>query len=67
MTTPFDTTRFDEECKRIAAYMSSTRGNWGTWDADIVNHVILGTATGLPMAFVCAVYAHCRRPKMVPA
>jgi hypothetical protein len=67
MTTPFDPTRLDEECERIAAYLSSPCYNWGTWDADLVKHVIMGTATGLPMGFVRAVYALCRRPKMVPA
>lgn len=67
MTTPFDTTRLDEECERIAFELSQPALRWGVWTADLVKHVIMGTSSGLPLGFCSAVYSRCRRPKVVRA
>jgi hypothetical protein len=72
MTTPFDTTRLDEECRSIAIEFVNSDGYGAIWGSD-VQAVLLGrnrphgwTARGW-QGFAERVYDRCRRPKMVPA
>jgi hypothetical protein len=74
MTTPFDTTRLDEECERVANEIQESR--IFRYDP-IFNHEVRDVLLGKPhndewddeqwRVFAVAVYNRCRRPKMVPA
>ena len=74
MTTPFDTTRLDDECERIAKALMFRDKN--PTDADVMNvrRVLLGRSPKKGnwtketwLKFATRVYNLCRRPKMVKA
>lgn len=70
MTIPFDTTRLDEECERIATEITFDSSHFFAPRPETVRAVILGDAGmlhGLDIAHVATILARCRRPKMVPA
>lgn len=74
MTTPFDTTRLDEECERIAGAIQRADLFGGD---PIYNHEVRSVLMGAPHCdawdddawrrFARIVYHRCRRPKMVKA
>jgi hypothetical protein len=72
MTTPFDPTRLDEECRNIAIEFTNSDGYGAIWGSD-VKAVLLGRNRPCDWPetswkqFVQRVYNRCRRPKMVKA
>lgn len=71
MTTPFDTTRLDEECERIAKIIETDAG--GVIRGFDAKDILLGAP--MDAGWTREVYRHiarkvynlCRRPKMVKA
>jgi hypothetical protein len=70
MTTPFDTTRLDEECERIARQMRDDSECIWAPNSETVRRVLLDEVNRrheCGAVFVGAILERCRRPKMVPA